>query len=81
MELNKVQVQELHSGILMRKKIVNYEQQLTYVFELDVQDLNIIDFEADFKGSENISIKGYGEEVTTVMKTVEPRAITLIAQV
>ena len=76
-----MQMQELHPGINIRKKMVNLEQQLTYIFELDVQDLNIIDFVADFKGSENISIKGYGEEVTDVRKTVDPRTITLIAQV
>ena len=70
MELNKIQTQELHTGIFLRKKMINLDQQLIYIFELDVQDLNIIDFEADFSGSENISIKGYGEEVTTVLKTV-----------
>jgi hypothetical protein len=37
-----------------------------------VQDLNIIDFSIDFKGSENIVIKGYGD-ATIVSKQVEPR--------
>lgn len=53
-------MQELYSGIFLIKKLIYIEQQLTYIFELDVQDLNIIDFEIDFKGSENISLKGYG---------------------
>ena len=81
MELNKVQIKELHSGIFIRKKLINVDQQLIYIFQLDVQDLNIIDFTADFKGSKNISIKGHGEEVYQVFKTVEPRNITIIAQV
>jgi hypothetical protein len=44
MDLNNVQIQELYSGIFLRKKLVVIDQQLTYVFELDVQDLNTIDF-------------------------------------
>lgn len=82
-ELNKVQTQQLYTGITLRKKIVSINQQLVYIFELDVQDLNIIDFEIDFKGSENISLKGYAIDTTKVEKTVEPRtaAPTLITQV
>lgn len=51
MEVGKVQIQELYSGIFLHKKMMYIDQQLTYVFELDVQDLNTIDFEIDFKGS------------------------------
>lgn len=65
-----MQIQELYSGIFLHKKMMYIDQQLTYVFELDVQDLNTIDFEIDFKGSENISLKGYGNETTVVFKTV-----------
>ena len=65
----------------MRKKLVNLDNQLTYIFDLDVQDLNVIDFEADFEGSQNISIKGVGKEVYTILKTVEPRSTMTIAQV
>ena len=32
MELNKVQRQELHSGIFIIKKMINIDQQLTYIF-------------------------------------------------
>ena len=53
----KAQVRELYPGINIRTKTVNVDQQLTKIYELDVQDLNIIEFEIDFKGSENISIK------------------------
>ena len=65
----------------MRKKLVNLDNQLTYIFDLDVQDLNVIDFEADFESSQNISIKGVGKEVYTILKTVEPRSTMTIAQV
>ena len=65
----------------MRKKLVNLDNQLTYIFDLDVQDLNVIDFEADFENSQNISIKGVGKEVYTILKTVEPRSTMTIAQV
>ena len=44
MEINKTQVKELYPGIFVKKKLVNLDQQLTYVFDLDVQDLNVIDF-------------------------------------
>ena len=74
------QIVQLDTGIFIHKKINKIDEQLIYTFQLNVQNLNIIDFEADFSGSQNISIKGYGEEVKTVLKTVEPRQITLIAQ-
>ena len=57
------------------------DQQLTYIFDLDVQDLNVIDFEADFEGSQNINIKGVGKEVYNILKTVEPRTTMNIAQI
>jgi hypothetical protein len=44
MELNKEQVKELYPGIKIRKKLVVIDQQLTYIFNLDVIDLKIIDF-------------------------------------
>jgi hypothetical protein len=37
--------------------MVFVDQQLTYIFSLDVQDLKNIDFEIDFTGSENITLK------------------------
>jgi hypothetical protein len=50
-------VRELFAGIKIRKKFTVIDQQETYMFHLDVQDLKIIDFECDFTGSENITIK------------------------
>jgi len=44
MELNKEQVRELYPGIKIRKKFSIIDQQETYLFHLDVQDLKIIDF-------------------------------------
>ncbi len=65
----------------MKKKMVVVEQQLTYIFSLDVQDLKNIDFEIDFTGSENINIKNMPSHERIVFKTVEPRESTQIAQV
>jgi len=42
--MNKEHVKELYPGIKIKKKMVYLEQQLSYIFALDVQDLNIIDF-------------------------------------
>ena len=57
------------------------DQQETYLFSLDVQDLKIIEFECDFTGSENITIKNRSAHDRIVSKTVEPRELTLVAQV
>jgi hypothetical protein len=57
MQSSNEQVRELYPGIKIRKKFAMIDQQETYLFFLDVQDLKIIDFECDFTGSENISIK------------------------
>mgnify|MGYP000961300822 CR=1 FL=1 len=57
MEIAKEQIKELYPGIKVKKKMVFVDQQLTYIFSLDVQDLKNIDFEIDFTGSENITLK------------------------
>ncbi len=57
MEIAKEQIKELYPGIKVKKKMVFADQQLTYIFSLDVQDLKNIDFEIDFTGSENITLK------------------------
>lgn len=44
MEMNKEHIKELYPGIKIKKKMVMLDQQLSYVFALDVQDLKIIDF-------------------------------------
>jgi hypothetical protein len=44
-------VKELFPGIKIRKKFTIIDQQETYLFSLDVQDLKIIEFECDFTGS------------------------------
>lgn len=43
MSTNKVQIQELHPGIFLYKKLLNAEQ-LSYLFELEVKDLVMVDF-------------------------------------
>jgi hypothetical protein len=63
----------LYPGIKIRKKLTTIDQQLTYLFHLDVQDLKIIDFESDFTGSENITIKNRSSHERVISKTVEPR--------
>ena len=47
----------MYPGIKVKKKMIFIDQQLTYLFSLDVQDLKNIDFEIDFTGSENITLK------------------------
>lgn len=42
--MNKEQIKELYSGIKIKKKMIYVDQQLSYIFTLDVQDLKIIDF-------------------------------------
>jgi hypothetical protein len=42
--MNKEHVKELYPGIKVKKKMVIIDQQLAYIFSLDVQDLKIIDF-------------------------------------
>lgn len=74
-------MRELYPGIKIRKKFAIIDQQETYLFYLDVQDLKIIDFECDFTGSDNISIKSRANHEKIVAKTVEPREVTLVAQV
>jgi hypothetical protein len=44
MEIAKEQIKELYPGIKIKKKMVFVDQQLTYIFSLDVQDLKNIDF-------------------------------------
>ena len=81
MQLTNEQVREIYPGIKIRKKFAVVDQQDTYLFTLDVQDLKIIDFECDFTGSENITIKSRAGHERIVSKTVEPRDPTLVAQV
>ena len=52
-----------------------------YELYLEVDVLNIIEFEANFTGSEHIHIRGYGDVVRKVSKDVQPRVLTLIAQI
>lgn len=74
-------MKELFPGIKIRKKFTVIDQQETYIFSLDVQDLKIIEFECDFTGSENITIKNRSAHDRIVTKTVEPRELTQVAQV
>lgn len=41
----------------------------------------MIDFESDFTGSENITLKGMAAHDLVVFKTVEPRSVVPVAQV
>lgn len=68
-------------GIKIGKKFVVIDQQDAYQFYLNVLDLVIVDFECDFTGSENITIKNMSNQDRIVSKTVEPLENTLVAQV
>jgi hypothetical protein len=68
-------------GIKIGKKFVIIDQQDAYQFYLHVLDLVIVDFESDFTGSENITIKNMSHQDRIVAKTVEPLENTLVAQV
>lgn len=81
MELNKEQVRELFPGITIRKKYAVVDNQESYLFYLNVQDLKIIDFECDFTGSQKITLKNRSEDQFIVMRTVQPQDESLVAQV
>ena len=70
MQLNSEQVRELYPGIKIRKRYAVVDQQESYLFYLDVQDLKIIDFECDFTGSQHITIKSRAPHERIISKTV-----------
>lgn len=75
---NSQQRKEIAPGIILIKFIppeaVNKDM---YVFEVEVERLNIVEFECDFTGSENISIKDTSG--LKCLKTIEPFKRSVVA--
>ena len=55
-----VSSKEISPGILLHKQQLSGkgDSELIYVFKIEVQKLNILEFTADFAGSENVFLEG-----------------------
>jgi len=67
-----VTTKEISPGIFLHKKQVQNldDPDIIYIFEVEVVRLNILDFTADFSGSENVILEGKNNLISVT--TIEP---------
>ena len=69
---------EINPGILLNKEQVMERDQLYYVFTIEVQKMKVVEFVADFTGSENIELEGKNNLISVT--NIEPYTSSVIAR-
>jgi len=69
---SSITTKEISPGIYLHKRQLQNrgETDLIYIFEVEVARLNILEFTADFSGSENVILEGRSNLISVT--TVEP---------
>ena len=71
---------EISPGIMLHKQQIQNkgDSDIIYIFRVEVQRLNVLEFTADFSGSENVILEGKNNLVSTT--TIEPYKNDAIAK-
>jgi hypothetical protein len=72
------QVMEISPGIILHKQQLKEMDNLIYDFKIEVKKMNVVEFVADFTGSENIEIEGRTNLISVT--TIEPFTTSTIAR-
>jgi hypothetical protein len=72
------QVMEISPGIILHKQQLKETDNLIYDFKIEVKKMNVVEFVADFTGSENIEIEGRTNLISVT--TIEPFTTSTIAR-
>lgn len=70
---------EIYPGVfLLKQQTVRNNDELSYVFKIQVDRLNQVEFTADFRGSENVFIEGRNSLISETL--VEPFKTEIVAK-
>jgi hypothetical protein len=72
------QVMEISPGIILHKQQLKELDSLIYDFKIEVKKMNVVEFVADFSGSENIEIEGRTNLISVT--TIDPFTTSTIAR-
>lgn len=72
------QVMEISPGIILHKQQLKELDTLIYDFKIEVKKMNVVEFVADFSGSENIEIEGRTNLISVT--TIDPFTTSTIAR-
>ena len=72
------QVMEISPGIVLHKQQLREGNTLIYHFEIEVKKMNVVEFVADFSGSEQIEIEGRSNLISVT--TIDPFSSSTIAR-
>lgn len=72
------QVLEISPGIILHKQQIKEQDILIYEFKIEVKKMNVVEFVADFNGSENIEMEGRANLVSVT--TIDPFNTSVIAR-
>ena len=76
--MTEKQVMEISPGIVLHKQQLKEGNSLIYHFEIEVKKMNIVEFVADFTGSDNIEIEGRSNLIAVT--TIDPFSTSAIAR-
>lgn len=71
-------VMEISPGIILHKQQMKEGESIIYHFKIEVKKMNVVEFVADFTGSENIDIEGRNNLISVT--TIEPFTTSTIAR-
>ena len=71
-------INEISQGVFLHKQQVKDEEELVYLFKIEVKRMNMVEFVADFTGSENVVLDG--KMNLTSVCTIEPFLLTTVAK-
>ena len=76
--MEKLKRQELAPGIILEKYQIEEKKKLFYIFKLEIQIFNTIDFTTNFEGSENIELENTSKLICNTK--VEPFTKKIVAK-
>ena len=79
---NNITTKEISPGILLHKQQITSQlkinNELIYIFKVELQKLNTLEFTSDFRGSENVLIEN-ADQLITVHK-INPYSSAVVAK-
>lgn len=76
--MSQVKINEISQGVYLHKLQIKEEDDLIYLFKIEVKRMNMVEFVADFTGSENVVLDG--KMNLTSVCTIEPFVLTTVAR-
>ena len=71
-------INEISKGVFLHKQQVKEDDELMYLFKIEVNRMNMVEFVADFTGSENVEQEGKQNLISQC--TIEPYVVTVVAK-